>query len=821
MKKILAFLAFAAAMNVSAVKAYPPPQLLDDSASFRIAKSVKLGYGDASAPSVNKGTKKAEFNTCSSDSQCQAAQKCENGKCVPVCTSTTCSGETPDCKVKDHTATCECTETSCGTGKQCVDGKCEACATGTRCNCSGEKVIDTAGKCVCPSSVSCSAGQYVSDDCSCKSCQESSGDKCGCPGNTVPDGSGGCYCKTKKSCGEGFSFDSTNTCECVPCADNNSCENPCPEGSFPNGSGCGTYVCVTDENCAAGNRCENGGTESAQCVPCGKNEQCRCPDGQLSDGSGNCVPVACKTGLVCSDSVTSQCCDAGMQCVNPDTVESYCAACEVDTQCTCPAGYVVNSAGKCVKPDCTKDSDCSNGNKCDNAGKSTAACTPCDEGETCTCTGGMIADGNGGCKFGCEFSSAAECKAGTKNCSNCTLSAGCYVCTGCGDGYQIDGSSCSPKACPTGYATDVPCDTSNGYTLETNGKSGDKTCGRCVAASCPSGYSTDTTSCGNGYTFETSGYSAGKACGRCVVTACPDGYSTTKTSCTRYNEKLETSGSSAGKACGKCVLKTCAEIDSSYKTSCPADAKASNVATGSDGDCYTCKLCSNSQCPDYQKCVDGECTPACINLPSGFCSSSTPDLVAYNHTCGCACNDSSCPTGQYCDNSSPLRKCVAASCPDGYSTDVTSCTNTRGSNYVLLTNGYSNGKACGKCGCPEGQIDNGRKCVPNKTCAELGKEQGETWIGDTGTCPTGSSDIATGEIGKDGVCQNCIYRFDPISPVSSCGSTQITCTFDGIQACCPKNANGCSAYVNDCKSVGNGLYTGCRCIVTNTSTLLN
>ena len=781
MKKVLAFLAFAAALNVSVAKAYPPPQLLDDSASFRIAKSVKLGYGDASAPSMDKGTKKAEFNTCSSDSQCTLAQKCVNGKCEPVCTSSTCSGETPDCISKDHAATCKCSETSCGAGKQCVDGKCETCTVGSTCNCSGEKVIDAAGQCICPSSVSCSAGQYVSGDCSCKSCQENDTDrnKCGCPGNTVPDGSGSCYCKTKKTCGEGYSFDSTNTCECVPCTDNNSCDNPCPEGSFPNGSGCGTYVCTDDSNCDAGNKCENGGTESAQCVSCGKNEQCNCPDGQLSDGSGKCVPVVCKTGLVCSDSVTAQCCDAGMQCVNPDTVESYCAACEVDTQCTCPDGYLVNSAGKCVKPVCAKDGDCANGNKCDNAGKSTATCTPCDEGETCTCTGGMIADGKGGCKFGCEFASESACKSGTANCSNCALTAGCYVCTGCGNGYQIDGSSCSPKKCPDGYATDVSCDTSKGYTYSTNG------------------------------------YSGGKVCGKCVAAACPDGYSTTKTSCRRYNEKLETNGYSGGAACGKCVMKTCAEIDSSYKTSCPAGAGKYNVATGSDGDCYTCKLCDNSQCADSYKCVDGNCTPVCIGVTE--CQGTTPECTGYNHAYVCECNDSSCPSGQYCDRGSGPRKCVEAGCPSGYSTDVTSCTNTRGSNYVLLTNGYSNGKACGKCGCPEGQIDNGRKCVPNKTCAELGKEQGETWIGDTGTCPTGSSDIATGKTGKDGVCQNCIYRFDPISPVSSCSGSMISCTLDGIASCCPKTSNGCAEYVNDCKSVNGNLSTMCRCIAVETT----
>ena len=436
MKKSFIFLATAFLLNASVAKSSSSPPLLDDSASFRIAKSVKLGYGEDSSgvtPSLNKKPKDVDFNVCSSDNHCLATQKCVNGKCVDLCTSTTCSGETPDCEAKDHSFTCKCTETSCGKGKECVDGKCEPCEEGTACNCEGNKVIDSSGKCVCPAGLSCSAGQYVSGDCSCKNClkDDTGSDKCGCPGNTVPNGSGGCYCKTPLSCDAGYSFDASNTCECVPCTDNASCDKPCPEGTIPTADGCKAYACATDDDCAAGNRCENGGTENAECVPCGKNEQCRCPDGQLSDGTGKCLPVVCKTGLICSNTVTEQCCDAGMQCVNPDTVESYCAAGEPGTQGTCPPGtstYPICSMGQKT----VNTSSYSGSQVCKQ-------CVNCAAGEQCSCPNGKVADGNGGCKS-TDPCADVTCEGG-KVCSN-----GTCVCPS-DKPYWVSGQC---RECPSG-----------------------------------------------------------------------------------------------------------------------------------------------------------------------------------------------------------------------------------------------------------------------------------------------------------------------------------------------------------------------------------
>ena len=819
MKKSFIFLATAFLLNASVAKSYPPPPLLDDSASFRIAKSVKLGYGDSSrSPSKGTGTKTSDFKTCSSDNNCPSTQKCVDGNCKDVCSPNPCPEETPDCEAKDHSYTCKCTETSCGTGKKCVDGECLPCEEGTKCNCTGEKVIDSSGKCVCPKKLSCSAGQYVSGDCSCKNCQkdDTSGDKCGCPGNTVPDGNGSCYCKETKTCNPGYTFDDSNTCECVVCTGSD-CN--CPAGTVPTADGCKEYACAVDEDCAEGNRCENGKTENAQCVPCGKNEQCRCPEGQLSDGTGKCVPVACKAGLVCSNDITEQCCDAGMQCVNPDTVESYCAACEVDTQCTCPDGYLVNNEGNCVKPECKTNSDCPNGKYCENPGKSNAECIPCNEGEPCpTCPTGYVADGNGGCKLGCTFDTASVCVSGTTNCKTCTQSGGCYTCTDCKDGYYPDNGTCvsckqkfgdncekctpnkcttcaqwyepdpytgkcKAKACPDGYSTSVTsCD--SGYTLKTNGYSGGNACGYCEPNACPSGYSTSVTSCDSGYTLKTNGYSGANACGYCEAKACPDGYSTSVTSCDS-GYTLKTNGYSGDKACGYCEAANCPNGYSTSVTSC--------------GNGYTLKTNGYS---GGKAC--GSCEPnAC---PSGYSTSVTScgngyTLKTSGYSAGKACG--------YCEPNA---------CPSGYSTSVTSCD----SGYTLKTNGYSGGNACGKCEiakCPDGYSTNVTSCSGGKleingysgsnacgyckrqTCAEMG---GSTSCGQGYEPKTIGSSGWTGVYtweASDGTCYDCIKRECPAGystsvTYSSCSSkNQIFGSngYSGSEACGRCESNSCSS----------------------------
>ena len=867
MKKSFILLTAVFLLNAPVAKSLQPSMFLNDSESFRIAKSVKLGYGDSSrSPSKGTGTKTSEFKTCSSDNNCPTTQECVNGNCKDLCSPNPCPEQKPDCEAKDHSYTCTCTETSCGEGKECVNGKCESCTVGTKCNCDGEKVLGTNGTCVCPSGLSCSAGQYVGDDCSCTSCPENDTreNKCGCPGNTVPDGNGSCYCKTTKSCDEGYSFDSSNTCECVACTDNDSCDNPCSAGTIPTPDGCKAYACAVDEDCAEGNRCENGGTESAQCVPCGKNEQCRCPEGQLSDGTGKCVSVTCKTGLVCSKDITKQCCDAGMQCVNPDTVESYCAACEVDTQCTCPDGYLVNKEGKCVKPACTKNSDCPNGKYCENPGKSNAECVPCNEGEPCpTCPPGYVADGNGGCKLGCTFDSASVCVSGTTNCKTCTQSGGCYTCTDCKDGYYPDNGTCvsckqkfgdncekctpnkcltcdqwyepdpytgkcKPKACPSGYSTTTTASTCErmgvGWEYKSDGISGSLACGKCFEKACPTNYSTDDTetTCsakGEGWQYLQYKKSGDLPCGRCAAKDCPDGSSTTKT-CTKGTKAENLSNYSGNSVCKKCV-----NCNAGEQCACPAG----QVADGNGG-CKSADPCANVTCDGGKVCSAGSCVcPS--NKPysaGGQCRECTSDSHCGN-TQSCSnyqCVDLSCSSCETASN----HQCVTKACPDGWNSPE---------NIPFCLNGQTkktDSCGCWKCegeACPAGYTRGTPFCLTSQKVATIGKKVNGQYcskcvdkdcydygyIPQTKGCPEGEKMMAVpipeASYLSCGKCSEINYF--PIGGgdgPTKCSSSQLDC---GSIGCCPKHPNGCAEYANDCKYAGNGMYTACRCMVYDTT----
>lgn len=108
MKKILALALLACMMPT--IASAKTATYLDDSASFTIAKSVKLGLGEdemRSAPATG-GQRKVEADKhavtkCAKDEDCASDQYCTMGMCKDLCARNTtkkkvkCSGETPVC----------------------------------------------------------------------------------------------------------------------------------------------------------------------------------------------------------------------------------------------------------------------------------------------------------------------------------------------------------------------------------------------------------------------------------------------------------------------------------------------------------------------------------------------------------------------------------------------------------------------------------------------------------------------------------------------------------------------------------------------------
>lgn len=131
--------------------------------------------------------------------------------------------------------------------------------------------------------------------------------------------------------------------------------------------------------------------------------------------------------------------------------------------------------------------------------------------------------------------------------------------------------------------------------------------------------------------------------------------------------------------------------------------------------------------------------------------------------------------------------------------------------------------------CPSGKVFVLNQCVPDKTCAEYGEEQGEYWYssfdGWHAGCPDDRPKPApTGVIGSDGSCNKCVANVTiggvttpgGFTPQGNCAGNQLSCNFGGSSVCCPYSTKGCKEYENDCQVNAYGtLATTCRCIGTS------
>lgn len=101
--------------------------------------------------------------------------------------------------------------------------------------------------------------------------------------------------------------------------------------------GTGTSV-VKKRVCTSNSQCITSLCLEGKCVRC-NNEDKKCPDGQVCQVSGVCVP-----GYSCHSSDE---CDYGYKCVSGN-----CSLCSAgDPECHCPSGAKADGRGGCVCPD--------------------------------------------------------------------------------------------------------------------------------------------------------------------------------------------------------------------------------------------------------------------------------------------------------------------------------------------------------------------------------------------------------------------------------------------------------------------------------------
>ena len=602
------------------------------------------------------------------------------------------------------------------------------------------------------------------------------------------------------SCSGVAKCDSDSDCkEDEYCTSVKVCKPLCERGKTLDKEKCSgeTPVCATDnhksycacsaESCPKAYKCGKTGNRYA-CETCAAGEECGCPAGTKSNGSGSCVTcnfdTDCADDQVCENKGTtsSQCktliCDADKypenhECKSCSGAISDCVTCNNARTCSgCQIGYDLVD-GKCQLHDCGagKYLDMSDGKcySCSNGCKSCTgpdACTECEnaynlESGYCimkTCEAGMYLNS--------ETGECLSCPATCTTCATVMTSSETPQCTSCAEGYKLDeatatcvelncsdaeyvkGNECLPCSgtisnCLTcsGENTCTVCE--NGFTLQN---------GQCVGVDCAAGTYLNMSK--NPATCD----SCTSPCATCSGSA---------TSCTSCVDGYKLSGSS-------CVQKSCSEMG--YSTSCPSGYDSTRETTGSDGQCYSCSkpgdyCASDSECNDStKKCVNNKCVKkSCSEINSSYrtgCSageSKTSTGVSGSdgtcYTCspisGWCSSNSDCGRYEKCVNNKCVKKscsemgystscgtgytatnagvsgsdgtcytCPATPCPSGYSTSTTSC----GSGYTLKTSGYSAGKACGKCEaakCPDGYSVYVTSCSGNKKLETNGSAGGK------------------------------------------------------------------------------------------------
>ena len=600
-------------------RSYPPPLLLDDSASFILAKSAKLGLGEDdifSAPTIG-GAHKVEADKhaatkCAKDADCAADQYCTMGMCKDLCARNTtkkkvkCSGETPVCTADNHDSYCACNDESCGPALSCkkVGSRysCEPCGAGEKCGCPDGKMSNGAGKCVtCISNNDCADNEV---------CTNPKTEAAACTVLTCPTGQ----------------YVANHQC------------NSCAEAI----TGC--QACTSKTNCTKCHvKYQDPAKNGGQCI------LKTCPAAQyLNEEDGNCYP--CSNGCTkCTGPSNCQSCQAAYNLISG-------AYCELKT---CAQGqYLSMSDGQCY----ACPAACTACSTVMNTGD-TSACTACLDdyklnGTQCVlkrCSEMGYATSCGG-----DYNAIPANKSGSDG--------ACYSCqqkscgemgyaTSCGGDYNAnatgksgrDGTcySCSQKSCSQmGYRTG--CSGNENATYVKSGSDG--RCYTCSTKSCSQmGYST---SCGANYnaTYKTSGSDGN--CYTCSLKSCGSmGYAT---GCDwYYNADYKTSGSD-GK-CYTCSLKSgycnsnndCAGNQScnNHKCeniSCGTCYYASNHTCTRNGDCCL----NNNDCDDWMKCVSNECIwKSCAergykdSCPNGY---QTVKVNKYDHTSCVTCHEISC-----------------------------------------------------------------------------------------------------------------------------------------------------------------------------------
>ena len=651
-----------------------------------------------------------------------------------------------------------------------------------------------------------------------------------------PTCSGGKHCDSGSDCADGEYCTTVHVCKPL-CEKNITSDKVKCSGETPvcTASNHKSYCACTDDSCPNAYKCAESG-KSASCSACSKDEECGCPAGTVSNGSGQCV--TCNFDTKCADdqycanagTASSSCqtvsCDADKYaadhtCKSCSDAIANCAECNNAKAClVCQKGYDLVD-GKCELHDCGPGQylnmddgqcySCINGCKSCSNGSTCDACENAYDLQEGLCViKDCNKDGKEGMYLVTETGECLSCPSTCTACSTVMTSTETSICTACAEGYTLDEATgaCRPLNCSDAeYVKGNECLPCSGSISNCLTCSGENTC----------------TKCANGYTLEN---------GQCVGIDCAAGsyLNTTKdpASCDSCSSPCATCSGSATSCTScidgyklsrsdkfsraTCVQKSCSEMG--FSTSCQSGYTASYITSGSDGKCYSCSkpgdyCASDSDCTDaYEKCVNYKCVKkSCSEIGSDLKTSCSAGYNAVDaHVSGsdgkcyeCRKIDGYCSSNSDCSDSTykcSNNSCVKKSCSEINSSYKTSC--SEGQNKDSTGVSGSDG-TCYTCSAISGWCSSNSDCGDTEKCVNNGctkKSCGE--MGYATSCASGYTASSAGVTGSDGACVTCPASACPngySTSTTSCGTgyTLETNGYSGSSACGKCVAAACPA----------------------------
>lgn len=652
---------------------------------------------------------------CQYNEDCADHEACDrlNRVCRPVCDDQSC-GKNAMCHGRKHQPTCTCRDgtvgnpfVECNTQR---DPPKPDCTIDTEC---ASQLACINQRCENP----CARSQICSRD---QTCTVSDTNPlrtliCKCPVDMVADANGNCKpiavgepgCKSNFDCPDSdicVRGSCSLACKVEPCGINAQCLSQNHRGQCSCARGyegnplkeCSlitfrqpTRECTTNDDCPFDRSCKNEKCVNPCSYSCGSNfchvenhqAICRCPDGYIGSPETSCTPiktptVGCKSSDECSRAESC----VNQRCISPCNCGQN-AECHVTNHypvCTCKSGYSGNALYGCFKLGCESDSQCNDDKTCYN----NECLNPCSLNDHCAVSAVCYATNHKAackCPPGLEGNPLQKCER-----------AECYA-----DYECPNDRACLNKHCvnPCAISNKDIC-ASNAICFVNNHQANCK---------CPEHLPQ-----GNPFSY----------CEKIIVinepecqvdVDCPGQFACISNTCVNPCKELTPCTSSS-----KCSVLDSLPVRTMICT-CPELYVPDN-----NGECRRMELpkqpgCAvNSECPDIEACINGQCRNPCNCGENSICS-------VRSHVATCSCDNG------YEGN--PNIACRTVGCRSNSECDADkSCINSNCINPCLVNDPCGNNAECyardnqAQCRCLNGYRGNPRTschivgCMSNNDC---------------------------------------------------------------------------------------------------------